>query len=708
MSKSNNSLITNKIVKSYFINENIFLPSNTLETFINDDQHPTQFKITSSAIDATIEELVSSSHDKEHTINERIDSKHHQKIKLDNTWYEISRDTENSIFNSESNKYELSLFTLGNSLDNHDSPYPGYQKVFIQTAGPNIPSNTEFFISNTEHSEADNQETHYTADVNELESRTINKAGDETPITIKSVSEVSVAEGSQAISKVTLSETTHQAITINLKLVGKTAEKNLDFSETLSVNVGNGWQLLDASNSVNQVVVPEGVSEFHVKASTLNNSQYEPSETFEIHAYIDENSPVIGRVTVTDEADNLRPDPAVVTLTGSQTVIESTKAEYTLTLDTPVPKAAIAKLDYQYINASGEDIKEVAYVEIEAGASSATFQIETLDDNLNEPGLSSFNPGESFVVFVTEVVYKHNGIDVFEVLDTLEAYQITTVVDENDNSPIVKLTDTDYSTGPDPLLGFFNRVEAKTGKFITGSVILDLSDHNKTDGTIGLDLNAKDEDVDDSISYTITKNYNNLFKIDSQTGEVSLKRPATSADLNGKPWEIATITVEAISTDESKTQSDFNISISDLSTLENSFIVANVTLDPVGADGFINADEATQNLTISGTVSGEFNANDAVTVSVGNNTYSANVDGDGNFSVTVPGSVLVDNEQVNVTATVSDDAGNTATITNSVPYTVDTDATAVTLTLDELNNGDTLNADDLTSDITLGGSSAMH
>ncbi|WP_161569636.1 Ig-like domain-containing protein [Veronia nyctiphanis] len=92
---------------------------------------------------------------------------------------------------------------------------------------------------------------------------------------------------------------------------------------------------------------------------------------------------------------------------------------------------------------------------------------------------------------------------------------------------------------------------------------------------------------------------------------------------------------------------------------------SSVTLNPIGTDGVINANESTQNLTVSGTVSGEFNANDAVTVSVGDNTYSANVDDNGNFSVTVPGSVLADNHQVNVTATVSDDAGNTAPISVS-------------------------------------------
>ncbi|WP_408057245.1 hypothetical protein [Veronia nyctiphanis] len=62
----------------------------------------------------------------------------------------------------------------------------------------------------------------------------------------------------------------------------------------------------------------------------------------------------------------------------------------------------------------------------------------------------------------------------------------------------------------------------------------------------------------------------------------------------------------------------------------------------------MNANEAAQDQTVSGTVSGEFNANDAVTVSVGNHTYSANVDEDGYFSVTVPGSVLATNSGVDV------------------------------------------------------------
>ncbi|WP_408057246.1 Ig-like domain-containing protein [Veronia nyctiphanis] len=101
----------------------------------------------------------------------------------------------------------------------------------------------------------------------------------------------------------------------------------------------------------------------------------------------------------------------------------------------------------------------------------------------------------------------------------------------------------------------------------------------------------------------------------------------------------------------------------------------------MGADGIINANEAAQNQIVSGSVSGEFNTNDVVTVSVGNNTYSANVEENGNFSVTVPGSVLAAHSAITVTVTATDASGNSGNISTTETYYVEPLPTLSTLNL---------------------------
>ena len=101
---------------------------------------------------------------------------------------------------------------------------------------------------------------------------------------------------------------------------------------------------------------------------------------------------------------------------------------------------------------------------------------------------------------------------------------------------------------------------------------------------------------------------------------------------------------------------------------------ANITDDDV-----INAAEAGQQIPISGTVTGEFKVGDIVTLTVNNTAYTGPVDANGRFTMLVAGSDLVadGNKTIDASVTSTDSAGNSATVTDTENYGVDTIAPEV-------------------------------
>ncbi|WP_193787972.1 Ig-like domain-containing protein, partial [Winslowiella iniecta] len=94
-----------------------------------------------------------------------------------------------------------------------------------------------------------------------------------------------------------------------------------------------------------------------------------------------------------------------------------------------------------------------------------------------------------------------------------------------------------------------------------------------------------------------------------------------------------------------------------------------IALEPISEDGYLNATEAQSPLIISGTTTGVAEGS-TVTVSFNGASYSAIVGADGRWSTTIPASALsaLEDGTLNVTASVTDSAGNT--VTNSVQLNV--------------------------------------
>src|SRR5690606_33885748 len=103
---------------------------------------------------------------------------------------------------------------------------------------------------------------------------------------------------------------------------------------------------------------------------------------------------------------------------------------------------------------------------------------------------------------------------------------------------------------------------------------------------------------------------------------------------------------------------------------------AGVTIDTIAGDDIVNAAESGADVTVSGTVGGDVAEGDTVTVTVGENSYEAQVGAGGTWSVAIAGSVLAANGQVGASVTTTDGAGNSATADASRDYTVDTEVSA--------------------------------
>ena len=112
-----------------------------------------------------------------------------------------------------------------------------------------------------------------------------------------------------------------------------------------------------------------------------------------------------------------------------------------------------------------------------------------------------------------------------------------------------------------------------------------------------------------------------------------------------------------------------------------------VTLNTISGDNILNAAEAAQDLTLSGTSTAE--AGQTVTVAFNGNTYTAQVQADGSWTLDVPAADLagIADGNATVTASVSDKAGKPA----STDAAVLVDTTVPQIVFDVVAGDDILN-----------------
>ena len=113
--------------------------------------------------------------------------------------------------------------------------------------------------------------------------------------------------------------------------------------------------------------------------------------------------------------------------------------------------------------------------------------------------------------------------------------------------------------------------------------------------------------------------------------------------------------------------------------------VASIILDAITADNIVNAAEAAGTVAVTGTVGGDVQVGDTVTLTVnGNSSYTGQVQAGLTFSIDVAGSDLAADTNVHASVNTADAAGNTATATDDQAYTVDTVAPVASIILDAI------------------------
>ncbi|EAQ51519.1 Calx-beta domain-containing protein, partial [Vibrio sp. MED222] len=224
---------------------------------------------------------------------------------------------------------------------------------------------------------------------------------------------INVAEGAVADIKVTLSNESKTATTVDLTLNSGTADKNVDFTGTqVDIVLSNGTVLKDvavASDGSFQVSLPAGQTDFTVKVQTTQDSIFEGDETFTVTAKTStQQAAESGTVTIQDNDGT----PTVTGVTNSAgaagiNVAEGAVADIKVTLSNESKTATTVDLtlnsgtadknvdftgtQVDIVLSNGTVLKDVAVasdgsfqVSLPAGQTDFTVKVQTTQDTIFE------------------------------------------------------------------------------------------------------------------------------------------------------------------------------------------------------------------------------------------------------------------------------------------------------------------------------------
>uniref|UniRef100_A0AB33KSZ5 PA14 domain-containing protein n=1 Tax=Tenacibaculum sp. Pbs-1 TaxID=3238748 RepID=A0AB33KSZ5_9FLAO len=211
-------------------------------------------------------------------------------------------------------------------------------------------------------------------------------------------------------------------------------------------------------------------------------------------------------------------------------------------------------------------------------------------------------------------------------------------------------------------------------------------------GTVGGDFNTGD-------TVTLTINGNNYTGTVDASGNYSINVPGSdlAADTD------TTVEASVATTDGSGNAGSANTTHA--YNVDTTAPVPTISVDNITADNIVNASEAGSTIAVTGTVGGDFNTGDTVTLTINGNSYTGTVDGSGNYSINVPGSDLAADTDTTVEASVAttDGSGNAGSANTNHVYNVDTTAPVPTISVDNITADNIVNASEAGSTIAVTG-----
>ncbi|PIF50479.1 surface adhesion protein [Pseudomonas sp. 29] len=196
----------------------------------------------------------------------------------------------------------------------------------------------------------------------------------------------------------------------------------------VTVTLSNGSVItIDAGKTTGTVTVPAPADDVYKDAGTVQATITGTSGgSFE--NLVTSNTPAVTNVTDTV-------DTTTVSITGSSSVTEGQTASYTVNLNHPAQTEVTLKIVYSGTAADGSDFTGVYTVKIPAGASSAQFNVATIDDKITEGT-------ENFVVKIDSATGGN-----FENLAVSSTNgSVSTSIIDNDAPPVLDL-DANNSSG---------------------------------------------------------------------------------------------------------------------------------------------------------------------------------------------------------------------------------------------------------------------
>jgi surface adhesion protein len=270
-------------------------------------------------------------------------------------------------------------------------------------------------------------------------STTVTDTVDTTTLSLSATN--SVAEGSQITYTATLTNAAGTPVTVTLS---NGAVITIDAGKT------TGTVTVDAPKD--DVYKDAGQVEATITGATGGNFEN----------LVTSNTAAV--TTVTDTIDKTE-----VSISGSTSVTEGQTASYTVSLTHPAQTEVTLKIVYSGTAADGSDFTGVYTVKIPAGASSASFNVATLDDKLTEGT-------ENFVVKIDSAT----GGNFENLAVSTTNGSVSTSIIDNDAAPVLDL-DTNNSSGATGANYNVTFTEGTTGQGVSiGDTDLSITDPDST------------------------------------------------------------------------------------------------------------------------------------------------------------------------------------------------------------------------------------
>lgn len=529
-------------------------------------------------------------------------------------------------------------------------------------------------------------------------------------ITINTIATDDVINGAEKGADLTLSGTTtnvEAGQTVTVTFGGK--------NYTASVASDGSWSATVPAADL--ALLTDGSASAQASVSNINGNSASA-----VHNYsVDSSAPTIIINTVaSDNIVNASEADAGVTVSGSTTAEAGQIVTVTLNSPTVQTYQATVQADGSWsINIPAADLEALtdgshtltAMVNDKAGnpastthnlAVDLTVPVLTINTVSGDDIINAAEHGQALVISGSSA-----GGEAGDVITvTLNSKTYTTTLDASGNWSVgVPLSDvTALGSGPQTITATITDAAGNSDD-ASRTVTVNLTAPTIGINTIASDdvINATEKSADLQITgtsnqpagttITVTLNGQNYTATTDSSGNWSATVPASAVSALGE----ANYTVTANVTDSAGNSNSASHNV-----LVNSALPA-VTINAVATDDIINAAESGNAQTISGQVTGAA-AGDTVTVTLGGNTYTATVQANLSWSVSVPAADIqaIGNGSLTVNASVTNVVGNTGNGSRDITI----DANLPGLRVDTVAGDDVINSIEHNQALVITGSSS--